>query len=99
MFYHKIQFKRVFSYLKHPVELEFNHMPFENKVVWITGASSGIGEALTYALHRKGARLILSSRRKDVLQKVKENCPGDPSDIHIIPLDLAETDSLNDKAR
>ncbi|HET6528194.1 MAG TPA: SDR family oxidoreductase [Balneolaceae bacterium] len=74
-------------------------MSFENKVVWITGASSGIGEALAYALHRRGAKLILSSRREGALQKVKENCRGDASDIHIIPLDLAETDTLNDKAQ
>ena len=73
-------------------------MPFKNNVIWITGASSGIGEALTYALHKRGAKLILSSRRREALQQVKENCSGDTSDIHILPLDLAETDVLNDKA-
>lgn len=73
-------------------------MPFQNKVIWITGASSGIGEALTYALHERGARLILSSRRRGALEKVRENCPGDTSHIHIIPLDLAETDKLPEKA-
>ncbi|HEX6982093.1 MAG TPA: SDR family oxidoreductase [Balneolaceae bacterium] len=74
-------------------------MAFQNKVIWITGASSGIGEALAYALHRRGAKLILSSRRKDTLQKVKDNCTGDTSGIHIIPLDLAETETLNNKAQ
>ena len=73
-------------------------MSFKNKVIWITGASSGIGEALTYALHRRGAKLILSSRRKEVLEEVKKNCGGDTSDIHILPLDLAQTEELNDKA-
>jgi len=73
-------------------------MSFQNNVIWITGASSGIGEALTYALHERGARLILSSRRKEVLEKVKHNCSGDTSDIHIIPLDLAQTDQLPKKA-
>jgi len=73
-------------------------MSFNNKVVWITGASSGIGEALTYQLHQRGAKLILSSRRKEVLEEVKNNCNGDTSDIHILPLDLAETDVLNQKA-
>jgi NADP-dependent 3-hydroxy acid dehydrogenase YdfG len=48
------------------------------KVVWITGASSGIGEALVYAFASQGARLILSSRRKEELERVKGNCrpPG-----------------------
>ena len=74
------------------------YMPFKNNVIWITGASSGIGEALTYALHKRGAKLILSSRRRKALEQVKENCSGDTSDIHILPLDLAETDTLNEKA-
>lgn len=73
-------------------------MPFNDNVVWITGASSGIGEALVYALHEQGAKLILSSRRKEALEKVKENCPGDRSAIHIIPLDLADVDTLPRKA-
>lgn len=73
-------------------------MSFKNKVIWITGASSGIGEALTYALHQRGAKLILSSRRKEVLEEVKHNCSGDTSDIHILPLDLALTEELKNKA-
>lgn len=69
-------------------------MSFQNKVAWITGASSGIGKAIAYALHEKGAKLILSSRRREILNKVKHNCSGDTSDIHILPLDLADSDSL-----
>lgn len=68
---------------------------FQNKVVWITGASSGIGEALTYELARHGARLILSSRRKDELERVKGNCPpGQQTAIKILPLDLSKEDTL-----
>ena len=73
-------------------------MSFQNNVAWITGASSGIGEALTYALHKRGAKLILSSRREEVLTKVKENCGGNTSNIYILPLDLADSNSLNQKA-
>lgn len=44
------------------------------KVVWITGASSGIGEHIALALARGGARLVLSARRFQELERVKENC-------------------------
>jgi len=74
-------------------------MSFNDNVIWITGASSGIGEALTYALHERGAKLILSSRRKEVLEEVKAKCIGDKSDIHILPLDLAESQSMPEKAQ
>ncbi|WP_372638825.1 SDR family oxidoreductase [Fodinibius sp.] len=74
-------------------------MTFKNKVIWITGASSGIGEALAYALHDRGARLIISSRREEALANVKNNCSGNPENIHILPLDLTDTGTLDDKAR
>lgn len=69
---------------------------YTGKVVWITGASSGIGEALAYDLSRKGASLILSARRVDRLEKVKQNC--DPrAEIMILPLDLAQPESMPSK--
>src|SRR5688572_9591874 len=65
------------------------------KVIWLTGASSGIGEALAYELAKKKTRLILSARRKEELERVKGNClkeaqPG----IRILPIDLSETSTL-----
>jgi dehydrogenase/reductase SDR family member 7B len=45
-------------------------MSFLNKRVWITGASSGIGEALAYAFAEHGAHLILSARNETELQRV-----------------------------
>ena len=46
------------------------------KVVWITGASSGIGEYLAYELVKYGCKLVLSARRKAELESVKKNCAG-----------------------
>ncbi len=65
------------------------------KVVWITGASSGIGEALTYELVKHGTKLIISARRKDELERVKGNCPSAAQRfIRILPLDLSEPSTL-----
>lgn len=46
----------------------------KSKVVWITGASSGIGEHLAYELAKAGCKLILSARRESILQDVKSTC-------------------------
>jgi short-subunit dehydrogenase len=66
---------------------------FQNKVIWITGASSGIGEALAYAFSTEGALLILSSRRVEELERVKKAC-AHPDQVTIIPLDLLDTTAL-----
>ncbi len=66
---------------------------FTNKVIWVTGASSGIGEALAYALNAAGAKLILSSRRAVELQRVSNSC-ANPGSNKIVLVDLADADSL-----
>ncbi len=73
-------------------------MNFKNKIVWITGASSGIGEALVYELNELGAKLIISSRKSDSLYKVKKNCKKNPLDIHVLPVDLEQKETLFGKA-
>lgn len=69
----------------------------KNKVVWITGASSGIGEALVYAFNAMGARLIISARNRDELFRVKANCK-DQINVHVLSLDLADSLALPSKA-
>jgi len=59
-------------------------MKFHNKVVWITGASSGIGEALAYAFAGEGAQLILSARREKELQRVAKAC----GNAYVLPFDM-----------
>lgn len=72
-------------------------MQFDDATVWITGASSGIGEALAYALAGRGARLVLSARREARLEAVREVCPS-PERHHVLPLDVAETATHGDAA-
>lgn len=62
------------------------------KVVWITGAGSGIGEAAAYALADSGASVILSGRRVDRLESVAASIEGD---VHIQPLDVADRESVD----
>ena len=67
---------------------------FKGKTVWITGASSGIGEALAYEFAKKGADLILSARRMEQLEQVRTNCKPHTDEVLVIPIDLSdETES------
>lgn len=66
---------------------------WRGKLVWITGASSGIGEALAREAADRGARLILSSRRAEALEQLRLSLPG--ADNHIIlPLDVGRASAL-----
>ena len=67
-----------------------------DKTIWITGASSGIGEELTYQLASRGNRIIISARREQELVRVKNNCPKTAqNNIHIAVMDLSDLDSLD----
>jgi short-subunit dehydrogenase len=69
-----------------------------NKVAWVTGASSGIGEALVYELSKKNAKIVISARREEMLQAVKNRC-AHPENIMVLPLDLANMDEFEDKVK
>ncbi len=69
-------------------------------VVWITGASSGIGEALAKQYVKQGAKLVLSSRRVAELERVKKAClaaGAKDSEVLVLPLDVLEVDLMSDK--
>ena len=75
-------------------------MKTKKKVVWITGASSGIGAALAKIYSTKGVNLILSARRKNELEKVKTEC-ANSENIKILSLDITdfkEADTMVQKA-
>ena len=71
-------------------------MNFTNKVVWITGASSGIGKALALELSKQDAKLILSARNEEKLEAVKKACENDDM-IKVLPLDLENYANLESK--
>ena len=70
-------------------------MNFENKVIWITGASSGIGKALAIEFSRFKVRLILSSRNKKELLSVRLRCEN-PENVKVLVLDLLDIDRSQD---
>lgn len=75
------------------------------KVIWITGASSGIGEHLAYKLTELGCKLVLSARRKDELDRVKNQCLSlaqklfpltFEEDFLVLPLDITNFSTHED---
>lgn len=70
-------------------------MDFSDKVVWITGASSGIGEALARLLAERGAKLVLSARRVEELDRVAAACSEAGARACLnVPLDVVAYDTL-----
>lgn len=67
---------------------------FSGKIIWITGASSGIGEAVALALARQGAKLVLSARRTAELQGVAAQTGLPESDVLVLPMNVTDTGSI-----
>lgn len=72
---------------------------FLNKIIWITGASSGIGEACAYRFAKEGAILILTALEENILEKVRQKClnEGAPK-VSILPFDISKTEQLEELA-
>ncbi|MCL1850956.1 MAG: SDR family oxidoreductase [Bacteroidetes bacterium] len=72
---------------------------FENKVIWVTGASSGIGEACAYELSKQQVKLILTALEEDILQQVKEKCLQlGAQDVCVLAADLSQLNALEQLA-
>ena len=74
-------------------------MLFKDKVCWVTGASSGIGEALAYRLAREGAQLIISSNQPVELEQVASRCLKHTSFCNAIAFDLNNPDEVSRVAK
>lgn len=75
---------------------------FSPQVVLITGASSGLGEALAHKFYMCGCRLILASRRRDELERVKNDLMKRLADIPtyapiVLELDLSDFTNMEER--
>lgn len=71
---------------------------FKDKIIWITGASSGIGEEFARQASDMGATVILSSRRKEELERIK-NSLENPDNAYVLPLDMEAQDTFAAKVK
>lgn len=69
---------------------------FDGKVVWVTGASSGIGEALVYAFAKRKATVIASSNDLKTLELVRNNCGSFADQVHCVAFDLTDMQNIQD---
>lgn len=73
-------------------------MDWKNKVVFLTGASSGIGEALAIDLAKKGAILGLLARRDDLLKQLAEKCESVGGKARVFACDVTDEKGVADAA-
>ncbi|MBI9101755.1 MAG: SDR family NAD(P)-dependent oxidoreductase [Spirochaetales bacterium] len=67
---------------------------YQDKKIWITGASSGFGKALTTSLLKCGAKIVITARRKELLEEIKEVSPYSEKVI-VQPGDMSDLESLD----
>jgi short-subunit dehydrogenase len=70
---------------------------FFDKVVWITGASSGIGEGMVKAFASLGSKVVLSARNTAAMNRVKDECVAagaDDKKLLVLPLDVIDFEAM-----
>ncbi|MBA4502249.1 SDR family oxidoreductase [Marinobacterium marinum] len=65
-------------------------MKFKGKRAWVTGASSGIGQAVARTLAAEGAEVVLSARRAERLEALADELKAAGAQIHVEPVDVAD---------
>ena len=73
----------------------YNPFSLENKVIIVTGASSGIGAQCAIDCSKMGAKVVLVARNEERLKQTLEQCE-EPSRHMILPLDLSSSDGLKE---
>ena len=69
-----------------------------DRVVVITGASSGIGRATAERLAAEGATVVLAARREEALRDVAQVCTGRGARAHVMPVDVTDAGAVEDLA-
>ncbi|WFE29162.1 SDR family NAD(P)-dependent oxidoreductase [Solwaraspora sp. WMMD791] len=70
-----------------------------DRVVVVTGASSGIGRATARQLADAGATLVLLARREDALQTLATRCRGKGVEVLVMPIDVTDAEAVAEAAR
>ena len=71
---------------------------WKDKVVWVTGASSGIGESLARKLNAQGASMILSARNIEKLRHIADDLDPSGKHVEILAMDVSQTDQATTRA-
>ncbi len=71
---------------------------WKNRVVFLTGASSGIGEALAIALGTRGAKLSLLARREEELKRIADECRAAGSEALVFAADVTDAAAVAEAA-
>lgn len=65
-------------------------MELAGQTIWITGASSGVGEGMAQVFHRAGANVILSAKDRDELENAAAKLAQGAGVIHLVPFDITD---------
>lgn len=72
---------------------------YQKKIAWVTGASSGIGEAIVKELAKAGAYIVLSARRQNELERVQKEAGLNSENSLILSMDMNEPETFSDKTK